>query len=73
MENKNIMLRKMKIILMFKQTVQVITTGLLSFNNVFESWSYVHNLLNNFLPLVNTLCSIKSKQWIVFGVVFVVP
>jgi len=37
MENKNIMLRKMKIILMFKQTVQVITTGLLSFNNVFES------------------------------------
>jgi hypothetical protein len=37
MENKNFMLKKMNIFLMFKQTVQIVTTGLLSFNNAFES------------------------------------
>ena len=36
-KKKNIILKKVKIILMFKQTVQVVTTGLLSFNNAFES------------------------------------
>jgi len=37
MENKNIMLKKVKIILMLGQTVQIVTTGLLNFNNTFES------------------------------------
>lgn len=62
MENKNIMLKKVKIILMLEQTVQIVTTGLLNFNNTFESWSYVRNQLHHFLPLVNALCIIKNKQ-----------